>query len=124
MKLLTNYDLQMAIRHAMAECDRVSVKQPRKRYDAYYVGLWDGVRLYNDGNYSGEIVSGDMLLVKVNKNLGTKKYPDVHEAYITVFVEKVCEKIIKCTDGDKDYCVYPDAVLAIVRGWENDIKRM
>lgn len=115
MKLLISHDLQMALRHAMSECDRVSVKQPRKRYDAYMTGLWDGVRLYNAGDYDGEIETGDTLIVKVNKNLGTKKFPDVHEAFIMVLVEKVCERIIKCTDGDNNYRVYPDAVLAITR---------
>ncbi len=118
MKRLTSYDLQMALRHATAECDRVSVKQPRKRYDAYMTGLWDGVRLYNAGDYDGEIETGDTLIVKVNKNLGTKKFPDVHEAFVTVLVEKVCEKIIKCTDGTNNYRVYPDAVLAI--RWRNE----
>lgn len=115
MKLLTSYDLQMALRHAMAECDRVSIKQPRKRYDAYMAGLWDGVRLYNEGVYDGEIETGDTLIVKVNKNLGTRKWSDVHEAYTMVLVEKVCEKVIKCTDGSNNYRVYPDAVLAIRR---------
>lgn len=113
MKRLTSYGLEMVLRHALSECDRVSVKDTRKRYDAYMTGLWDGVRLYNKGNYDGEIGTGDTLIVKVNKNLGTKKFPDVHEAYVMVLVEKVCEKIIKCTDGNNNYRVYPDAVLAI-----------
>lgn len=115
MKRLTKHDLDMAVSHAMAARDHVSVKQPRKRIDAYSAGLWDGVRLYNEGDYDGEIVTGDILVVKVNKNLGTKKYPDVREAYVTVRVEKPCERVIKCTDGVDNYRVYPDAVLAIRR---------
>ena len=116
MKELSNYGLGMALRHAMDECERVSLNYPRKRYDAYYAGLWDGVRLYSTGDYDLKIVNGDRLIVKVNKNLGTKSYPDIHETFVMVQVEKVCERVIKCTDGDNNFRVYPDAVLAIVRG--------
>ena len=116
MKLLTSDGLDMAVRHAIAESERFPVRQRRKRFEMFSTGLWDGVRLYNSGDYDGEIESGDTLVVKVHKNLGTRKYPDVRVSYIVVRVKEVCERFIRYNDDFNIYHVYPDAVLAVVRG--------
>ncbi len=72
--------------------------------------------MYGDADYNGKIAKDDVLIVKVNKNLGTKKWPDIHETFIVVRIEKICKRVIKCTDEINNYRVYPDAVLAVVRG--------
>lgn len=114
---VTFKDLEMVLRHADDEKARISAKQPRKAFDAFAAGMWDGVRLYSKP-LSQPIAprEGDTIIIKTNKNLGTKKWPDVRETYLPVRIEKVCPSIYKCTDGYDEYRIYPENILAIVRG--------
>lgn len=117
IRIMNFGELEMAIKHAEDEKARISAKQPRKAFDAFAAGMWDGVRLYSKP-LSRSIVlrEGDTIVIKVNKNLGSKKWADVRETYIPVRVEKVCPTIYKCTDDFNEYRVYPENILAIVRG--------